>query len=62
VPVSPSTFSVLQFNSLAKGLSGKEGGFVCPEEGTLDWMPRRARILEEVVERDADLIGMQGTP
>jgi hypothetical protein len=47
---------------LAKGLSGKEGGFVCPEEGTLDWMPRRARILEEVVERDADLIGMQGTP
>ncbi len=59
-PASSSSFSVLQFNTLAMALSSVEvGKFVCPQEGTLEWLPRRARLLEEIVERDADLIGLQ---
>lgn len=57
---SSSAFTVMQFNALAMGLSSPEvSGFLCDPK-VLDWKERRAMILEEIVTRDADLIGMQG--
>ena len=54
-----STFRVMQFNTLAKGLSTPEAAFDMVEEGALDWPGRRARLLEEMVEREADILALQ---
>ncbi len=42
------------------GLSVAGQGCFDVEEGALDWDQRRAMILEEILNRGAHLIGLQG--
>ena len=53
-------FRVMQFNTLAKALSSpEESAFERLEEGALLWPARRARLLEEVAERDAHAVALE---
>ncbi|CAM9698954.1 unnamed protein product [Discosporangium mesarthrocarpum] len=54
--------SVLQWNVLCDGLSGKhpqKGGFVMSPPDSLDWEKRKWRILEEILAWDCDIITLQ---
>ena len=57
---SKSTFRILQWNLLAKGLSNPNANLFDCEEGALEWKSRRALILEEMLLRKPDIIACQG--